>query len=109
MLAGQRMEVIYLFIYGFIIYILLVNTYIAISDCCLNPKMTKTRRADCDKLCGFSHDTRRAIIYPDLSIPFISKREGNGTGSYVFPLATLGQDYIPRNILVSECGDASCF
>lgn len=28
---------------------------------------------------------------------------------YVFPLATLGQDYIPRNILVSECGDASCF
>ena len=74
-----------------------------------NPKMTKTRRADCDKLCGFSHDTRRAIIYPDLSIPFISKREGNGTGSYVFPLATLGQDYIPRNILVSECGDASCF
>jgi len=71
--------------------------------------MTKTRRADCDKLCGFSHDTRRAIIYPDLSIPFISKREGNGTGSYVFPLATLGQDYIPRNILVSECGDASCF
>jgi hypothetical protein len=52
---------------------------------------------------------QRAIIYPDLSIPFISKREGNGTGSYVFPLATFGQDYIPRNILVSECGDASCF
>ena len=40
--------------------ILLVNTYIAISDCCLNPKMTKTRRADCDKVLK---ENKRAIRF----------------------------------------------